>query len=225
MLEIVCTARPERSASSRGWTGSSSSPAAAPTPPTPTRASRGRTSRPEASSDSAPRSSRRSRRTRATRRRPRRPASTSSRSRSRRTATRRSTRSKPSSPSARRRWMINNPDDMGIYNPDIERWVEVVHEAGGLCFYDHANFNGVMGKIRARRARLRRLHVHAAQDVRRAEGAAADRPSARTAAPRSWRRSCPAPSSRSTASGTMAGDRAAERSAACASSSATSPSS
>jgi glycine dehydrogenase subunit 2 len=45
--------------------------------------------------------------------------------------------------------VINNPDDMGIYNPDIARWVEVVHEAGGLCFYDHANFNGVMGKIRA----------------------------------------------------------------------------
>ena len=45
--------------------------------------------------------------------------------------------------------LINNPDDMGIYNPEIARWVEVVHEAGGLCFYDHANFNGVMGKIRA----------------------------------------------------------------------------
>jgi glycine dehydrogenase subunit 2 len=38
---------------------------------------------------------------------------------------------------------------MGIYNPDIARWVELVHDAGGLCFYDHANFNGVMGKIRA----------------------------------------------------------------------------
>ena len=25
-----------------------------------------------------------------------------------------------------------------------------MHEAGGLCFYDHANFNGVMGKLRAR---------------------------------------------------------------------------
>ena len=25
-----------------------------------------------------------------------------------------------------------------------------MHAAGGLCFYDHANFNGVMGKIRAR---------------------------------------------------------------------------
>ena len=46
--------------------------------------------------------------------------------------------------------LINNPDDMGIYNPDIAEWVRIVHEAGGLCFYDHANFNGVMGKIRAR---------------------------------------------------------------------------
>jgi len=46
--------------------------------------------------------------------------------------------------------MINNPDDMGIYNPEMKEWVRIVHEAGGLCFYDHANFNGVMGKIRAR---------------------------------------------------------------------------
>ena len=46
--------------------------------------------------------------------------------------------------------MINNPDDMGIYNPHIKEWVDIVHDAGGLCFYDHANFNGVMSKIRAR---------------------------------------------------------------------------
>eukprot|EP01035_Chromulina_nebulosa_P056901 gene56901-77982_t len=46
--------------------------------------------------------------------------------------------------------MIGNPDDMGIYNPDIKEWVRIVHAAGGLCFYDHANFNGVMGKLRAR---------------------------------------------------------------------------
>lgn len=45
--------------------------------------------------------------------------------------------------------MVNNPDDMGIYNPHIKEWVDVVHEAGGLCFYDHANFNGVMSRIRA----------------------------------------------------------------------------
>jgi glycine cleavage system P protein (glycine dehydrogenase) subunit 2 len=46
--------------------------------------------------------------------------------------------------------MVNNPDDMGIYNPEIDKWVEIVHDAGGLCFYDHANFNGVMGKLKAR---------------------------------------------------------------------------
>jgi len=45
--------------------------------------------------------------------------------------------------------MLNNPDDMGIYNPQIKKWVELVHGAGGLCFYDHANFNGVMTRIRA----------------------------------------------------------------------------
>ena len=46
--------------------------------------------------------------------------------------------------------MVNNPDDMGVYNPDIKEWIRIVHEAGGLCFYDHANFNGVMSKLRAR---------------------------------------------------------------------------
>ena len=46
--------------------------------------------------------------------------------------------------------MINNPDDMGVYNPQIVEWVKLVKQAGGLAFYDHANFNGVMGRIRAR---------------------------------------------------------------------------
>jgi len=45
--------------------------------------------------------------------------------------------------------MVNNPDDIGIYNPHIKEWVDIVHEAGGLCFYDHANFNGLMTRIRA----------------------------------------------------------------------------
>jgi glycine dehydrogenase subunit 2 len=45
--------------------------------------------------------------------------------------------------------MVGNPDDMGIYNPHIREWVDTVHNAGGLAFYDHANFNGVMSKLRA----------------------------------------------------------------------------
>jgi len=46
--------------------------------------------------------------------------------------------------------MVNNPDDMGVYNPQIKEWVRLVKKAGALAFYDHANFNGVMSKIRAR---------------------------------------------------------------------------
>ena len=46
--------------------------------------------------------------------------------------------------------MINNPDDMGIYNPEIKEWIKVAKDVGALCFYDHANFNGVMGKLSAR---------------------------------------------------------------------------
>ena len=46
--------------------------------------------------------------------------------------------------------MVGNPDDMGIYNPDLKRWVEIVHEAGGLCFYDSATFNGIMSRVRPR---------------------------------------------------------------------------
>lgn len=46
--------------------------------------------------------------------------------------------------------MLNNPDDMGIYNPHITEFIDAVHEVGGLAFYDNANFNGVMTRLRAR---------------------------------------------------------------------------
>jgi glycine dehydrogenase subunit 2 len=46
--------------------------------------------------------------------------------------------------------MINNPDDMGIYNPELKEWIAAVKAVGGLTFYDHANFNGVMGRLSAR---------------------------------------------------------------------------
>ncbi|MFC7766677.1 PLP-dependent aminotransferase family protein [Leucobacter soli] len=46
--------------------------------------------------------------------------------------------------------VLNNPDDMGIYNPRITEFIDAVHAVGGLCFYDNANFNGVMTRLRAR---------------------------------------------------------------------------
>jgi glycine dehydrogenase subunit 2 len=48
--------------------------------------------------------------------------------------------------------MITNPEDTGIFNPKIEEFVRVVHDAGGLCCYDQANANGVLGITRAREA-------------------------------------------------------------------------
>ena len=45
--------------------------------------------------------------------------------------------------------LITNPEDTGIYNPSVQEFVRLVHEAGGLCGYDQANANGIMGVTRA----------------------------------------------------------------------------
>jgi glycine dehydrogenase subunit 2 len=45
--------------------------------------------------------------------------------------------------------LITNPEDTGIFNPKIEEFVEIVHGAGGLCAYDQANANGILGITRA----------------------------------------------------------------------------
>jgi glycine dehydrogenase subunit 2 len=47
---------------------------------------------------------------------------------------------------------ITNPEDTGIFNPRITEFTRIVHEAGGLCGYDQANANGILGITRAREA-------------------------------------------------------------------------
>ena len=47
---------------------------------------------------------------------------------------------------------ITNPEDTGIFNPDITEFTRIVHEAGGLCGYDQANANGILGITRAKEA-------------------------------------------------------------------------
>jgi glycine dehydrogenase subunit 2 len=56
--------------------------------------------------------------------------------------------------------MITNPEDTGIFNPRIADFVEVVHKAGGLCFYDQANANGILGITRAREAGFDLCHFN-----------------------------------------------------------------
>ncbi|MCJ7710096.1 MAG: aminomethyl-transferring glycine dehydrogenase subunit GcvPB [Chloroflexi bacterium] len=56
--------------------------------------------------------------------------------------------------------LITNPEDTGIYNPEIGEWVRVVHEAGGLASYDQANANGILGITRAREAGFDLCHFN-----------------------------------------------------------------
>jgi len=44
--------------------------------------------------------------------------------------------------------MLTNPNTLGIFDKDILEITKIVHEEGGLCYYDGANLNAVMGVIR-----------------------------------------------------------------------------
>ena len=44
--------------------------------------------------------------------------------------------------------MLTNPNTLGIFDPNIATITSIVHEAGGLCYYDGANLNAVAGIVR-----------------------------------------------------------------------------
>ena len=44
--------------------------------------------------------------------------------------------------------MLTNPNTVGIFDRNILEITRLVHEAGGLCYYDGANLNAVMGVVR-----------------------------------------------------------------------------
>ncbi len=48
--------------------------------------------------------------------------------------------------------LITNPEDTGIFNPHIKEFTRIVHEVGGICGYDQANANGILGITRAKEA-------------------------------------------------------------------------
>ncbi|MFX1505486.1 MAG: glycine dehydrogenase subunit 2, partial [Promethearchaeota archaeon] len=48
--------------------------------------------------------------------------------------------------------LITNPEDTGIFNPEIVEFTKTIHEVGGICGYDQANANGILGIARAREA-------------------------------------------------------------------------
>lgn len=56
--------------------------------------------------------------------------------------------------------MITNPEDTGIFNPEIAEIVRAAHDAGALCVYDQANANGLLGITRAREAGFDLCHFN-----------------------------------------------------------------
>lgn len=44
--------------------------------------------------------------------------------------------------------MLTNPNTVGIFDENILEITRLVHEAGGLCYYDGANLNAIMGVVR-----------------------------------------------------------------------------
>ncbi|MGE5155687.1 MAG: aminomethyl-transferring glycine dehydrogenase subunit GcvPB [Bdellovibrio bacteriovorus] len=44
--------------------------------------------------------------------------------------------------------MLTNPSTVGVFDRSIEAIARIVHEAGGLLYYDGANLNAILGKVR-----------------------------------------------------------------------------
>jgi glycine dehydrogenase subunit 2 len=44
--------------------------------------------------------------------------------------------------------MLTNPNTLGIFEQNIKEITKIIHEVDGLMYYDGANFNAIMGKVR-----------------------------------------------------------------------------
>ena len=56
--------------------------------------------------------------------------------------------------------MLTNPNTVGLFEKDILEITEIVHEAGGLVYYDGANLNAIMGVARPGDMGFEVLHLN-----------------------------------------------------------------
>ncbi len=56
--------------------------------------------------------------------------------------------------------MITNPNTLGIFERRILEVAEIVHDAGGLLYYDGANLNAILGKTRPKEMGFDVTHVN-----------------------------------------------------------------
>lgn len=56
--------------------------------------------------------------------------------------------------------MLTNPNTLGLFDQHIKEITEIIHEAGGLCYYDGANANAIMGHCRPGRMGFDVMHFN-----------------------------------------------------------------
>ncbi|MFV2056375.1 MAG: aminomethyl-transferring glycine dehydrogenase subunit GcvPB, partial [Thiohalomonadales bacterium] len=44
--------------------------------------------------------------------------------------------------------MLTNPSTLGVFERNIQQIAEIIHQAGGLLYYDGANLNAILGKVK-----------------------------------------------------------------------------
>jgi len=56
--------------------------------------------------------------------------------------------------------MLTNPSTLGVFERKIKRIAEMVHQAGGLLYYDGANLNAILGKVRPGDMGFDAIHIN-----------------------------------------------------------------
>jgi glycine dehydrogenase subunit 2 len=56
--------------------------------------------------------------------------------------------------------MLTNPSTLGVFERRIGELARIVHEAGGLLYYDGANLNAILGKVRPGDMAFDAIHVN-----------------------------------------------------------------
>lgn len=56
--------------------------------------------------------------------------------------------------------MLTNPSTLGLFERQIEKIADLVHQAGGLLYYDGANLNAILGKVRPKDMGFDVMHMN-----------------------------------------------------------------
>ncbi len=56
--------------------------------------------------------------------------------------------------------MMTNPNTCGLFEPDIKRIADLVHEAGGYFYCDGANYNAIVGRVRPGDLGVDAMHIN-----------------------------------------------------------------